>query len=92
MYCTSVSQHHLVQEGIYLFRHGIDPYSGGSFRHVRIQLDCAHASETDISIVSTRAVPLLDRHPHVVDTSNAAVDILRRHRGMGTSEYMAFSE
>jgi len=24
----------LVQEGIYLFRHDIDPYSGGSFRHV----------------------------------------------------------
>src|SRR6267142_7166546 len=31
--------HHLVQEGIYLFRHGIDPYSGGSFRHVRMWLD-----------------------------------------------------
>ena len=24
----------LVQEGIYLFQHGIDPYSGGMFRHV----------------------------------------------------------
>jgi GPI-anchor transamidase subunit U len=46
---TSVSQHHLVQEGIYLFRHGIDPYSGGSFRHVRMQLDGTHVSETDFS-------------------------------------------
>ena len=26
----------LVQEGIYLFRHGIDPYGGGTFRHVRL--------------------------------------------------------
>jgi hypothetical protein len=26
----------LVQEGIYLFNHDIDPYSGGSFRHVRL--------------------------------------------------------
>ncbi len=24
-----------VREGIYLFEHGIDPYSGGAFRHVR---------------------------------------------------------
>ena len=24
----------VVQEGIYLFKHDIDPYSGGSFRHV----------------------------------------------------------
>ena len=23
-----------VREGIYLFAHGIDPYSGGTFRHV----------------------------------------------------------
>ena len=28
----------IVQEGIYLFNHDIDPYSGGSFRHVRLLL------------------------------------------------------
>ncbi|KAI0000470.1 GPI transamidase subunit PIG-U [Russula vinacea] len=27
-----------LQEGIYLFRHGIDPYSGGSFRHSPLAL------------------------------------------------------
>lgn len=29
----------LVQEGIYLYKHGINPYSGGSFRHVCTTLE-----------------------------------------------------
>ena len=26
---------HLVQEGVFLFEHDVEPYSGGLFRHVR---------------------------------------------------------
>ena len=33
--CSLTAQHITVQEGIYLFKHDINPYSGGSFRHVR---------------------------------------------------------
>jgi len=36
-----------VQEGIYLFRNGVDPYSGGTFRYVRLFCYCALPNAAD---------------------------------------------
>ncbi|KAI9507904.1 PIG-U-domain-containing protein [Russula earlei] len=51
-----------LQEGIYLFRHGVDPYSGGSFRH----------SPLALSVFST-IVPKSRIHPTLLWTFFDAV-------------------
>ena len=49
LFCMSIrcTYRHLcvVQEGIYLFRNGIDPYSGGVFRHVSSESTTTRARE-----------------------------------------------
>ena len=51
-------RHLAVREGIYLFEHGIDPYSGGAFRHVRRE-NAFVLSVPHIASVSSPTVALL---------------------------------
>ena len=48
---------HPVREGVYLFKHGIDPYSGGVFRQVgALHLDCNLAP--DARLVTSTSVTI----------------------------------
>jgi hypothetical protein len=80
-----------VQEGLYLSRKGIDPYSGGPFHHVRITVLLTWSrpiSPMVRLVVTTLPVPLLDSCPHRTMDITHNLDIIGRSCCMGIRQYM----
>ena len=74
----------LVQEGIYLFNHDIDPYSGGSFRHVRVLLaDTSARLPTFCVLVTSLVVLFRDDPTQFKKISFNSLDCKRCRRCMG---------
>ena len=76
-----------VREGIYLFEHGIDPYSGGAFRHVS-RYHALVFSAPHIALVASPSVAILHSAPVNALHVASAVGRCRLFRRMGFGSNM----
>jgi hypothetical protein len=83
----------LVKEGVYLFGHGIDPYSGGLFRHVCYTYNVFHE---ELMTVPRTVVAITSSGLHNVAASKgrdikATMDTLRCRRCVESGQDMAYA-